>query len=136
MDIYCQLKRDEGIRLKPYRDTVGKLTIGVGRNLDDVGISEEEAMTLLFHDVDRIIDSLDGFSWTIPLDNVRFNVLVNMAFNVGVAGLKKFKKLIAAVSSGDYAAASREMLNSRWAKQVGDRAVRLARQMQEGKELL
>lgn len=136
MDIYDQLRRDEGMRLKPYRDTVGKLTIGVGRNLDDVGLYEDEAMTLLRNDVMRVINALAQLSWTPPLSHVRFEVLVNMAFNLGVAGLLEFKKMIAAASSGDYAGAASEMLNSQWAKQVGDRAVRLARQMREGKELL
>ena len=128
-----ELTRDEGFKLKPYRDTVGKLSIGVGRNLDDVGISSEEAGILLSHDIDRTVDALDAaIPWWRSLDDVRQRVLANMAFNMGVAGLLGFKNTLAAVRDGRYADASAGMLASKWAGQVGARAARLASMMQKG----
>jgi len=135
MDIYTQLERDEGLRLKPYRDTVGKLTIGVGRNLDDVGISVDEAYYLLKNDVQTTIDALhEKLPWTYNpgLSNPRFYVLVNMAFNLGVSGLLGFRRFFAAVEAGDWEEAAMEMLDSKWAAQVGNRAHRLAKQMRSG----
>lgn len=128
-----QLKVDEGVRVKPYRDTVGKLTIGVGRNLDDVGLRADEVNYLLEKDIDvaeataRVLfPSFDDLSQS------RQAVLVNMAFNVGQTRLAGFAKLRAAVAAGNYDAASREMLDSGWASQVGNRAVRLATMMRNG----
>lgn len=128
-----ELTRDEGFRLKPYRDTVGKLSIGVGRNLDDVGISAEEAGILLSHDIDRTVAALDtAIPWWRGLDDVRQRVIVNMAFNLGIGGLLGFKNTLAAVKEGRYADAAAGMLASKWAGQVGARAVRLASMMQKG----
>lgn len=129
----AQLVRHEGLRLKPYRDTVGKLTIGVGRNLDDVGITEDEARTLLDNDVARVESHIarvvPAFS---SLDDVRQRVLVDMAFNLGVPGLLKFKAMLAAVEARDFFHAALEMIDSRWAAQVGQRATRLAAMMETG----
>jgi lysozyme len=128
-----QLLRDEGIRLKPYKDSVGKLTIGIGRNLDDVGISKEEAEHLLANDVRSASASLlQAFPWMAGLDEVRFCALVNMAFNLGIGGLAEFRKFLAALQAGDYETAKQEMLHSHWAEQVGPRAARLAIQIESG----
>jgi lysozyme len=128
-----ELKRDEGVRLKPYTDTVGKLTIGVGRNLADVGISDDECTALLQNDVARTVAALDkSLPWWRKLDPVRQRVLVNMAFNLGMTGLLTFKNTLAAVQGGSYAAAAAGMLASKWATQVGDRAERLAEMMRTG----
>lgn len=128
-----QLKRDEGVRLKVYADSVGKLTIGTGRNLSDVGISESEAMLLLQNDLAAVSIALErAFPWTSGLDEVRRAVLLNMAFNMGVGGLAGFKDFLAKVQSGDYAGAAQAMLQSKWAEQVGSRAQRLSIQMQIG----
>lgn len=122
-----QLLLHEGIRLKPYRDTVGKLTIGVGRNLDDVGISYEEALVLLDNDILRAQSAvMHALHWAAHLDRARFEVLVNMAFNLGINGLLGFPRFLAALEAGDYPKAAREMLDSKWARQVGQRAVELA----------
>ena len=127
------LERDEGVRLKPYLDTVGKTTIGVGRNLTDVGISEDEADYLLHSDIARTIAGLDrNLNWWDSLDDVRQRVIVNMAFNMGVAGLLTFTNTLAAVHAGRYGDAADEMLASAWAKQVGPRALRLAEMMRTG----
>jgi lysozyme len=129
----AELKRDEGINLKPYRDTVGKLTIGIGRNLDDVGITEDEANALLRADVNRTIADLDRqLSWWRNLSEVRQRVLVNMAFNLGIGGLMKFQKMLTAMKSGDYVSAAQEALDSAWASQVGARADRLSRMIADG----
>lgn len=126
-ELTADLKRDEGLRLKPYRDTVGKLTVGIGRNLDDVGISEAEAEYLLQQDIDRTMAEMDRLMpWWRGLDDTRKRVLINMGFNLGVPGLMKFKNTLAAVKEGRYADAADGMLASKWAKQVGDRAIRLA----------
>lgn len=131
--IHEQLKRDEGTRLKPYRDSVGKLTIGTGRNLDDVGIFQDEADLMLKNDEERTRRELfQKLPWVAQLDDARMGVLWNMAFNVGVAGLMEFKKTLAFVQSGQYAEAAKEMLDSKWATQVGLRAKRLSVQMETG----
>lgn len=125
-----ELIRDEGLKLKPYRDTVGKLTIGVGRNLDDVGISEAEAATLLESDIARTAKALDlNLPWWTTLSEERQRVLLNMAFNMGIAGLLGFKNTLAAIQAGKYEDAAKEMLTSKWAAQVGNRAQRLAQMM-------
>lgn len=129
----ARLIRDEGLRLKPYKDTVGKLTIGVGRNLDDRGISVDEARMMFDHDIDDHENELRA-KWPHydKLDDVRQEVLLNMAFNLGVPGLLKFVNTLAAVVAGDFDVAAYGMLHSKWASQVGKRASRLAEEMRTG----
>jgi lysozyme len=133
LNLIDQLIRDEGIRLKPYRDSFGKLTIGVGRNLDDVGITKDEAVFLLHNDIRAAEDAVfKALSWTVNIDPIRRAVLVNMAFNMGIGGLLAFKHTLELVKLGKYEEASDEMLNSHWAEQVGARAARLSVQMRTG----
>lgn len=121
------LIRDEGVRLKPYKDTVGKLTIGVGRNLDDVGISKEEAYVLLRNDLDKAAKSLfTNFPWVKVLNEARIAALINMAFNLGIGGLAGFKNFLKALKEENFPLAAEEMLKSKWAEQVGARAYRLS----------
>ena len=128
-----QLKRHEGLRLKPYKCTADKLTIGVGRNLEDVGISEEEAEMLLINDIERATDQLVlTFPWTEHLDTVRFQALINFTFNVGIGTVGKFVNAMALLKDGNYDMAADEFLNSRWARQVGQRAVEVAEQIRTG----
>lgn len=128
-----ELTRDEGLRLKPYRCTAGKLTIGVGRNLDDVGISQGEAEILLRNDIDRACADLDrSLPWWRGLDPVRQRVLCNMAFNMGIGGLLTFKSTLTLIQMGKYLDASQRMVASKWAGQVGPRAERLALMMRDG----
>lgn len=128
-----ELLRDEGLKLKPYRDTVGKLSIGIGRNLDDVGISAEEAHVLLAHDITAVNAEMDRlFPWAAQMNGARQRVLANMLFNLGAGKLLKFKNTLAAMSAGQYQKASEGMLASLWARQVGDRAKRLAETMKTG----
>ncbi len=128
-----ELIRDEGLRLKPYVDSAGKVTIGFGRNLDDKGITADEASVLLMNDIAETCLALDrALPWFSRLDDVRQRVLANMAFNVGVRGLLKFSYMLAAVENGDWTTAARGMRDSKWAKQVGSRAVRLSVMMETG----
>ena len=128
-----QLRIDEGARAKPYTDTVGKTTIGVGRNLTDVGLSEDEIELLFVNDVARadaiarsVLHGFDG------LTEPRKAIVVNMAFNMGRGALSQFRKTLAAIEEGRYEDAAREMLDSKWAGQVGNRALRLAENMRRG----
>lgn len=127
------LIRHEGMRLKPYRDTVGKLTIGIGRNLDDVGISQEEALLMLDQDIARTQKEMFlKIPMTERLDSVRYDVLLSMCFNMGTDKVAAFKKMLDAIIQYDYEEASSQMLNSKWAIQVGDRAKELAQMMRTG----
>ncbi|WP_418141528.1 glycoside hydrolase family protein [Marinobacter sp. MA] len=127
-----QLERHEGLRLKPYRDTVGKLTIGYGRNLEDVGISRDEADFMLDNDIDQVERQLETVDEYRDLNAVRQAVIANMAFNLGFAGLMGFKNMWAAIGRRDWESASEEMLSSKWARQVGVRAVELSEIMRTG----
>lgn len=128
------LVRHEGLRLKPYTCTANKLTIGVGRNIQDNGISEAEAMLLLENDIDAIVRDLNrALPWWQQLDEARREVLANMVFNMGIGTVLTFKNTLAAVQAGDYKKAATLMLQSKWATQVGNRAKELAAQMETGK---
>lgn len=128
-----QLELDEGKRSKMYLDTVGKWTGGVGRNLSDRAFSEDEIQLMLANDI--ALATKDARSLVPGLDNlddVRQEVLVNMAFNLGYARLSGFKRFLAAVNTSEFAQASLEMLDSKWAQQVDERAVRLSKAMRFG----
>ena len=148
--IISELELDEGVRLSPYRCTAGFLTIGVGRNLDTnkltaeelafVGhncrtkpITKEQSDYLLKNDIEKVCADLMKFlPWWAYLGDVRKRVLVNMAFILGTEGLLKFENTLALIRSGSYAQAAAEMVKSKWAKQVGKRADRLANMMKTG----
>jgi lysozyme len=133
LDIYEQLRRDEGLRLRPYLDSVGKTTIGYGRNLSGKGISKEEAEIFLVNDVKEVSDlSHSRLPWFQALDPVRQGVLLNMVFNMEFKVLDGFPRMLQAVAQGQWETAADEMRDSLWAKQVGDRAVRLEQQMRTG----
>ena len=128
-----QLKRHEGLRLKPYLCTADKLTIGIGRNLEDVGISEQEAEMLLQNDIQEAVNQLkERFPWTMELDEVRFAALINFTFNVGIGTVSKFKNAMALLKAKNYDMAADEFLQSRWAKQVGQRAIEVTDQIRTG----
>lgn len=127
------LIRHEGLRRKPYRDTVGKLTIGVGRNLDDVGITRDEALILLDHDIAKVRREVKrAFAWFPRLNAARQNVVLNMVFNLGLPRFRRFRKTIAAIKDRRWDDAADEMLDSKWARQVKGRARELARIMRRG----
>ena len=126
------LKRHEGLRLKPYLCPEGKITIGFGRNLEDMGISEKEAEMLLMSDIERCYQELDVFSWFHDLDQVRQEAMVNMLFNLGLPTFLEFKRTLKFMAEGAYSQAAAEMLDSKWASQVGDRAKELAYMVDTG----
>lgn len=127
-----QLERDEGLRLKPYTDTLGKMTLGVGHNLDRP-ISERVARLMLDDDIaDAAADLARALPWTDALDEPRRGALLNMAFNLGIQRLLSFHETLNLMRLGRFSEAADEMLQSLWATQVGDRAVRLARQVRTG----
>jgi lysozyme len=131
--LVAELTRDEALRLKPYRCTAGKLTIGIGRNLDDRGISVTEAEFLCRNDVADVMADLDReLPWWRTLDEVRQRVIANMAFNLGIKGLLGFKNTLELVRCGKYLDAAQHMMSSKWAKQVGPRALRLSTLMRDG----
>jgi lysozyme len=128
--LMMQLRRDEGLKLFPYTDTTGNLTIGVGRNLTGVGISAEEAEYLLGNDIYRAVGSLSKvLPWADRLDDARHGALVNMTFNLGIGGLLQFENFLASMRAGDWKTAAADMLDSKWAEQVGLRAKRLSQQI-------
>ena len=126
MSIADDIRRDEGLRLKPYVCTAGKLTIGYGRNLEDRGITEQEAEYLLANDLLLIKSQLKKeVEFFESLDEERQAALINMGFNLGITGLLKFKRMLKALEIGNYERAATEAMDSRWYLQVGDRAVRI-----------
>lgn len=129
------LVRHEALRLRPYRDSVGKLTIGVGRNLDDVGISEPEAMLLLSNDIGAAKTEAQKLLWFGRLDSVRQDVIIDMIFNLGLPKFLLFKDTIQAIEMANWPEAAAHMLNSKWAAQVGKRADELAQMMLTGEYL-
>lgn len=121
------LVKHEGIKLKVYADSEGVLTIGCGRNLEDVGVTRDEAMLMLDNDIKRVLcDCWHEFIWFADLTEDRQNVVASMVFNLGLEGFKKFKKMIAAIEKEDWTEAACQMIDSTWAAQVKTRAVELA----------
>lgn len=127
------LVRHEGLRNKPYEDTSGHLTIGVGRNLDTMGLSDDEIYYLLKNDIRRCETELDNsFRWYKDLDQVRQEAMINLCFNLGITRLRKFKLALRAMEVKDYEDASENFLDSLWATQVGQRAVEVAEMIKTG----
>jgi lysozyme len=131
-----QIKVDEGCVLHVYNDTLGYATIGYGRLVDKRkggGISQQEAEYLLENDIDRkLMELRDRLPWFDKLDDARKGVLLNMAFQLGIAGLLNFKNTLAEINEGNYAKAADNMLKSKWATQTPNRAKRMAEQMRTG----
>lgn len=123
---------DEGLRELPYKCSAGKLTIGVGRNIEDNGISEDEAIYLLKNDIRRCEEELQTFDWYDDLPEGVKRGLLNMNFNLGFPTLKQFTGMLSALKVRDFETAAEEALDSRWAKQVGARAVRISELFRQG----
>lgn len=131
-----ELKRDEGVVSHAYKDSLGFLTIGVGRLIDQRkggGLTGDEIDYLLNNDIERVVTSVrSAIPFFESLDNVRQRALCNMCFQLGIGGLLKFKKMIEAMSKGDWGAAYAQALDSTWAKQTPERARRIAGMILEG----
>jgi len=126
-----QLTDHEGLRLKPYRCPAGKLTIGIGRNLDDKGITPEEARFMLQHDIHECYADLIPLFLQFELlpDSIQ-HVLLDMRFNLGSKGFRKFKKMISAVNKGDFKEMVIQMRDSLWYRQVTNRAENLIKMIE------
>ena len=131
--IIDQLIAHEGLKLKPYRCSAGKLTIGVGRNLEGCGISQDEALVLLDHDIAVCVEDLQklfGVHFgTLP--EIARRVLIDMRFNLGPKGFRSFKKFIQAINELNFEQASAEMIDSKWYTQVGVRGVTLVKMIEK-----
>lgn len=139
--LVVELRRDEGVRYSPYRDTMGFLTVGVGHNLDAsplpdgwaYPLNDDLVDVLLDSDLQNVFDDLDNaLPWWTDLNDARQRVVANMCFNLGLTKLLGFVNTLTAMRQGRYADAATGMLNSAWATQVGARAVRLANMMKTG----
>lgn len=131
----ARVKADEGFRGQLYRDTEGNLTIGYGRLMEKArggGISTDEAEYMLINDLRTAERLCEGMPEYETLSPARQAVLINMCLNLGASKLRGFTKMFAAVDRQAYKEAAFEMLNSKWARQVGARANRLAWQMETG----
>jgi lysozyme len=123
------LDRDEDTVLLPYEDSVGKITIGTGRNLSDCGISREEALFLLENDIKKVLSDLDrAFPWWREKPEPVQRFLANLCFNLGIVGLRKWRETLRFIEAGQYKAAAKQFRsNTRYFSQVHSRAERLAR---------
>lgn len=131
--LLADLRRDEGRRLKPYYDSVGKLTIGYGHNLTDLGITPAQAEELLRDDANRHVLELEGLlPWVKTLDPVRQRAMGNLAFNLGVPKLLKFPVFLAKAEAGDYKGAAAALVDSLWMRQVGVRGDRIVTMWRDG----
>jgi lysozyme len=131
-----QLQRHEGLRLRVYRCPAGKLTIGYGRNLEDKGISKQEAGLMLANDLVEVRKAIEedeehGKIFE-KMNDARKGALINMGFNLGVKGLFGFRNMWRALKKNNFDLAAKEMLDSQWARQVGSRSLELAAQMRTG----
>jgi len=130
-----QLKRHEGVSKWAYEDHLGYITVGVGRCLDPeigLGLSEKEIDYLLQNDIERCYKELECLSWFPDLDPIRQEALVNMVFNLGLTRFLQFKKTLAYMAEGRYPEAADEMLDSKWARQVKNRAIELSEMIRTG----
>ena len=134
MDLKSQLLREEGAESCAYQDSLGFWTIGVGRLIDSRkggGLSNEEIDFLLENDIKtKTREVLLALPWVPRLSEPRQAVLINMAFQLGIGGLLKFKRALGSIEDGQYSEAAMEMLDSAWAKQTPARAHRMALQME------
>lgn len=131
-DVREMIRRHEGERLKVYKCSEGYLTIGVGRNLETVGITSTESTMLFENDLARCYQDLMKFRWWTTLSHDQRAALVDMRFNLGPTRFREFRKMLFALEQGDWDRAAREMLDSKWEQQVKGRAYELAGLMQHG----
>ncbi|NNF96997.1 MAG: glycoside hydrolase family protein [Halobacteria archaeon] len=116
------LLRHEGYNQMPYKCSAGKLTIGVGRNLTDKGLSMDEVEILFENDLSEVLKELNKLDWFCRLDETRQMPIADMAFQMGVSGLLKFRKMIGHLERGWFEKAAKEVLNSKYARQTPIRA--------------
>ncbi len=127
------LIRHEGKRSLPYECSAGKITIGVGRNLEDNPLTEEEIMYLLRNDIAKFEKELNQYGWYRMMDPVRQDACLNLIFNIGHTRFRHFRRMIKAFENRDYDLAAEELLDSKYALQVGARANELSEIIRTGK---
>lgn len=141
MDLMSRIMEDEGLRLHAYYCSAGKLTIGYGRNIDQSGgkgITQAEAVYLLAHDIQECEYDVREFYGPLMWDRiglVRQNALINMRFQLGPTGFRRFELMHAAIRSGDWDMAASEAMDSDWATQTRNRALRIAQELRSGVSL-
>lgn len=122
--------------LDVYTDTTGHISVGIGRNLADKGIRPDEMWLMYKNDLKEAEQELyNKWPWMVGLDQVRTEVMINMSFNMGITVLSQFKNTVNYIKAGDYEKAAYGMRHSKWYKQVGERAERLAVMMQTGEPI-
>lgn len=125
MDVKKLIEDHEGRMHKPYKCTAGKTSIGIGRNLDDVGLSDDEIDYLFANDLKRAHAEASKYPWFAELSEVRQAAIVDMIFNLGPSRFAGFRKFIQAMGERQYARAAAELVDSRWFRQVGRRSKRI-----------
>jgi len=131
-ELIASVKHHEGFRSKAYQDSVGVWTIGYGQNLQVLEIDEELAEDWLLAELEEVSEALSSDIEFRLLDEVRQGVLIEMAYNLGLAGLRGFKKMFAAIELKDWQEAAKQGLDSKWARQVGRRAETLMARLETG----
>ena len=134
------LKRHEGVKHFAYRDSLGVLTIGCGRNISNsekhhgLGISDDEIDYMLQNDIERTIKELSReYPWFNDMEEgARRDAIINLHFNLGRARFAGFKKAIGHMEMGDHDQAALEFLDSRWARQVKGRAIEVTDMIKTG----
>lgn len=133
MDLRLQIEAHEGYRAKPYRCSANKLTIGYGRNIEDVGIDRDEARYLLERDINRCLADLSQFQWFYKLNPIRQRAIVDMRFQLGPGKFRGFTTMLEALARADYAAAATAALDSKWAQlDTPARAAEIAEMLRTG----
>lgn len=131
--VQARIRAHEGVRAKPYQDSLGIWTVGIGRNLEANPFSLEEIELMFQNDYDTAEKGASSFGCWDGLDDVRKGVLLEMVYQMGPSRLKGFRRFLAAMLRRDYKTAADEMLDSRWARQTPGRAATLARIIEKGK---
>lgn len=130
------LIKHEGSKSHAYMCTANKVTVGVGRNIDPeggIGLTKDEISFLLKNDIERVEDELSRrLPWILELSDVRIDALIDICFNLGLPRFLKFAKALDALEQREYDRAADEFMDSRWAKQVGNRAVTVSNMIRTG----
>jgi len=127
MTLESRIKKHEGLRFTPYKDSEGILTVGYGRNIEAVPFSQDEVDLMFRNDLRRARDGAESFAAYTQMNETRRGVLIEMVFQMGVGGVSKFKRFLDAAFNRDWARAAEEMLDSKWARQTPERAKELAK---------
>ena len=132
MTLASRIKQHEGRRFKPYQDIVGVWTVGYGRNMDAIPFSQDEIDLMFKNDLRRARDGAETFFVYSQLNQARREVLIEMIFQLGLVGVSKFKRFLAAATKEDWSTAAKEMLDSKWFRQTPGRAKELSETFERG----